>query len=173
MNDESNREVVTIMFRATKFTAQAVAEAMARYLHEIKEEKKYRARNKVAHSKPKEKHGKMKLEELMKQNQGAVTIEIPRDGVGDFVKIAKHYHVDFSVKKSANTKPPTYMCFFKSKDKDVMEAAFKAFIQKQEVKNSRQSFKQVMKEAKAEARRRKVRTKGKNKNRSKEKEVSR
>ena len=114
MNDETNKEVVVLMFRATKLTAEAVAEAMARYRQNSKEEKRAKKLNKPV----KEKHGKMTLKELMAQNAGAVGIEIPRDGVGEFVKIAKSHRVDFTIKKDATTKPPTYMCFFKGRDEN-------------------------------------------------------
>lgn len=169
MNDETNKEVVVLMFRATKLTAEAVAEAMARYRQNSKEEKRAKKLNKPV----KEKHGKMTLKELMAQNAGAVGIEIPRDGVGEFVKIAKSHRVDFTIKKDATTKPPTYMCFFKGRDKDVIEAAFKQFIKKQEQKNERPSFSEELKKSRAEAKKRKEQNRAKRKERAKEREVFR
>ena len=139
MNDEMNREVATMMFKASKLTAEAFAQAMKKYINEIetgKENKKAIKQRNVDTSK----HGKMTLKELMEQNQGATSIEIPRDGVGDFVGIAKKHHVDFAIKKDKLSDPPTYMCFFKAKDTDVIKDSFKEFMNLQQQKKDGPSF---------------------------------
>lgn len=177
MNDEANKEVATLVFRASKLTAEALAEAMSEFNKSIGEKKKEiknaqkMDKTKKVQEKPKKvKRGKMTLEELLKQNQGAVSIEIPRDGVGDFVKIAKKYHVDFAIKKSNETKPPTYMCFFKARDSDVLSAAFKDFIRHEEKKNNRPSFKKNLESAKEESRAKKENKRDKKRERTRSRE---
>lgn len=178
MNDEANKEVATLMFRASKLTAEALAEAMEKFNKAMEDRKKelkeaHREVKPIKEKKPKVKHGKMTLKKLLEQNQGAVNIEVPRNGVDDFVRIAKKYHVDFAIKKSNNTKPPTYMCFFKARDSDVLSAAFKEYIRYENKKSKGPRFKQVLKEAREEANKKKEKRRDKQRDKQKEKTRSR
>ena len=161
-----NREVATMMFKASKLTAEAFAQAMKKYINEIetgKENKKAIKQRNVEASK----HGKMTLKELMDQNQGATSIEIPRDGVGDFVGIAKKHHVDFAIKKDKLSDPPTYMCFFKAKDMDVIKDSFKEFVKQQELKKNGPSFHKSLENVRDEMKKQKTKIKEKVKQRQK------
>lgn len=160
MNDETNREVATLMFKASKLTAEALAEAMKKFLDDAKNVKEG-IKDALTPDPNEPKHGKMTMEELMAQNQGAVSIEIPHDGVGDFVKVAKEHHVDFAIKKDKETDPPTYMCFFKARDTDVIQDAFKEFIRKQEQKRDGPSFHKTLEKVKEEVHKYRERTKEK------------
>ena len=165
MNDEVNKEVATMMFKASKLTADAFAEAMEKFLKEC-EAKKKEVKTKVK-SPDTQKHGKMTLKELMDQNAGATSIEIPRDGVGDFVAIAKKRHVDFAVKKDKFSDPPTYMCFFKAKDMDVIKDSFKEFVKQQELKKNGPSFHKSLENVRDEMKKQKTKIKEKVKQRHK------
>ena len=167
-NDEVNREVATIMFKAVKLTGKALADAMGEFMNNEKA-KRLNAKNGINGP-----SGKMTFEELMKQKQGAVNIEIPKDGVGDFVKIAKKYHIDFAIKKDKSTVPPTYMCFFKARDQDVMQEAFKEFMRMQQKKRDRPSFKEIIESIKKQLEeQRKNRSQNKSKNQNKKREKKR
>lgn len=164
MNDETNREVATLVFKATKLTAEALAEAMQKFIQDANNVKE--GVKDAFTSDPNEpKHGKMTLQELMDQNQGAVSIEIPHDGVGDFVSIAKKHHVDFAIKKDKATDPPTYMCFFKARDTDVIQDAFKEYVRKQEQKRDGPSFHKTLNKVKEEVNKHRERTREKKRSR--------
>ena len=47
------------------------------------------------------------------------------DNIKDFEGTAKKYGIDFALKKDISENPPRYLVFFKGRDADVMEAAFK------------------------------------------------
>ena len=164
MNDETNREVATLMFRATKLTAEALAEAMKKFLDDANNVKEG-IKDALTPGENEPKHGKMTLQELMDQNQGAVSIEIPHDGVGDFVNIAKKHHVDFAIKKDKSTDPPTYMCFFKARDTDVIQDAFKEYVRKQEQKRDGPSFHKTLNKVKEEIKKHRERTREKKRSR--------
>ena len=43
-----------------------------------------------------------------------------------FSVVAKKYDIDYALKKDPTTEPPHYYVFFKAKDKDQLQPAFKA-----------------------------------------------
>lgn len=49
------------------------------------------------------------------------------DNIKDFEGTAKKYGIDFALKKDISENPPRYLVFFKGRDADVMEAAFKEY----------------------------------------------
>ena len=89
MNDEVNREVTNkttaLVFRAAKLTGDTLAKAMKAYL----DHRKQASNNKEPA------HGKMKLDELVGQGQGATSIEVTDNNIKSFEKVAKKYNVDF------------------------------------------------------------------------------
>lgn len=160
MNDEQNREVATLMFKASKLTAEVLAEAMKKFL-EGAGNVKDGVVDLVTPDEPGAKRGQMTLQELMEQNQGAVSIEIPADGCRDFVKIAKEHNVDFAIKKDKGSDPPTYMCFFKAKDNDVIQDAFKEFVRKQKEREEKPSFRKTIEKVKNDLNKHRERTREK------------
>ena len=165
MNDEINREVVTIVFKATKLTADALVQAIQKYSQERSNAAERKKIEKQRQKASEVKHGKMKLKELIGKDAGAVSIEIPHDGVGDFVKIAKKYGVDFAIKKDKKTIPPTYMCFFKARDTDVLQSAFKDFVSLQNKKHEKEEFREQLRKAREEAKKQNQKTQNKSKSR--------
>ena len=89
MNDEVNREVTNkttaLVFRAAKLTGDTLAKAMKAYL----DHRKQASNNKEPA------HGKMKLDELVGQGQGATSIEVTDNNIKSFEKEANKYHVAF------------------------------------------------------------------------------
>ena len=77
------------------------------------------------------KHGKLKMKDLMSQNAGVSNIEITKDNIGSFERVARKYHIDFALKKDRTADPPRYLVFFKARDADAMTAAFKEYSQKE------------------------------------------
>ena len=156
MNDETNREVVSIVFQASKLTLEAFLEALEK------------GRNKINEIGSNEKRGHMKLNELLDKGDGVKSIELPDNGIKDFKRCASKYNVDFSIKKDKTTDPPTYYAFFKGKDTDVISQAFREFTKKYDKKEQRRSTKEEIKEAKVEAKKRNQENKTNERQRGKE-----
>lgn len=164
MNDELNHEVasktVALTFRAARLTKETLEKALKKYL-ESREQKKGQAEPK---------HGKMKLDDLVGQGQGATAIEVTDNNIKSFERIAKKYNVDFAVKKDKTVQPPKYMVFFKAKDTDVLSQAFKEFVkvnEKQKAKVSvRSKLKSFMKQVAQNKNRERTRDKQKSRGQS-------
>lgn len=137
MNDEINHEltgkVMSLTFQAVRFDARTLQKAMQAYL------RKRQGRN-IGEIR----HGKMTVEKLVGQGQGASAIEVTDDNIKSFEKIARKYHVDFAVKKDKTVNPPRYMVFFKGKDTDVITQAFKEFVKYNEQQKTKVSVRQKL-----------------------------
>ena len=59
--------------------------------------------------------------------QGLTDIEITEQNIKAFSAVAKKYDIDYALKKDSHTEPPHYYVFFKAKDKDQLQPAFKEF----------------------------------------------
>ncbi len=109
------------------------------------------------------KHGKKTVKELVGQGTGVQSIEVTGKNIGSFERVARKYGVDFAVKK--DPAKGAYLVFFKSRDADVLNAAFAEYtartVGRQKGKASLREmlshFKQVVREMSA----------GKEKNREK------
>ena len=108
------------------------------------------------------KHGKQTMKDLMSQNAGVSNIEITKDNIGSFERVARKYHIDFALKKDKTVDPPRYLVFFKGRDADVMTAAFKEYSQKELKQMQRE------KEEREKPRRRRHRQRVRNRNREME-----
>ena len=82
----------------------------------------------------------------MKEGQGAATINVNTDCIKGFERIAKKYQVQFAVKKDKSQSPPQYTVFFKAKDTDVIQAAFKEFVGINDRRKARPSVREHLKE---------------------------
>ena len=65
-------------------------------------------------------HGKQTIKQLIAQGAQLTNIQ-------SFDRVARKYGIDYSLKKDSHMEPPLYLVFFKSKDVDVMTAAFKEY----------------------------------------------
>lgn len=119
MQEELNEKTIALTFRTARFSADALKKAMKLFLKQLQKQKGNKAVP----------HGKMSVKDLVGQGQGAANIEIKNDGIRQFEKIARKYHVDFAVKKDKTVVPPKYLVFFKGKDTDVIAQAFKEYVQ--------------------------------------------
>ena len=71
--------------------------------------------------------GRQSLKKLYKQNNALTNIEISEKNIKSFEKVAKKYNIDFALKKDKTITPPRYIVFFKSRDVDILNRAFKEF----------------------------------------------
>ena len=87
----------------------------------------------------KEPSGKQTVKELLGQGQGVTNLDIAKTDLRGFERVARKYGIDYAIRKDASVDPPKYLVFFKAKDADAMEAAFKEFSQKALRKEERPS----------------------------------
>ena len=113
MQDEVNEKTIALYIKTGKLTAQTLQKAMKAIL----------SKGKKQLAKPPQ--GKQSLKQLMKQNAGVSNIEITEGNIKAFESTAKKYGIDFALKKDATESPPRYLVFFKGRDADVLNAAFK------------------------------------------------
>ena len=111
-HEQLNDKTVALSIRTAKITGRVLAKAMRAFMDKAKS---------TAPT-----HGKQSLKSLTKQGASLADIEIP-GSIGTFNKIARKYNIDFSVKKDSTVKPPNYVVFFKAKDNNAMESAFKEY----------------------------------------------
>ena len=71
--------------------------------------------------------GKQTVKELVGQNQGVSNIEISDNNIKDFDRVARKYGIDYAVKKDKTGEIPKYLVFFKARDGDALNAAFREY----------------------------------------------
>ena len=71
--------------------------------------------------------GKQTLHQLKQHGASLTNIEITEQNIKAFSAVAKKYDIDYALKKDPSTDPPHYYVFFKAKDKDQLQPAFKEF----------------------------------------------
>jgi len=72
-------------------------------------------------------HGEQTLKELLQHNTAISNIEITDANINRFTRVARRYGIDFSLKKDGSSEPPKHLVFFKGRDLDVIDSAFKEF----------------------------------------------
>ena len=134
MQEEVTNKTITFCVRTTKMTAEVLRKVLAAYLRHQKEKQQM----KRADTTPKQ--GKITVKELAKQNAGMVNIEITSKNIKSFERHARKYGINYALKKDKTKDPPVYMVFFKGRDQDALNAAFRAFTQKEIQKANRPSI---------------------------------
>ena len=119
MQEEVENRTINLAISTTRLTARSVIAGIRRYLQH---REKVKARKGIRDTAV---HGKQSVKQLLGQNQGATNVEIDKDGVRDFERLAKKYGVDFAVRKDKSVDPPRYLVFVRSKDADALDAICK------------------------------------------------
>ncbi len=144
MQDELNEKVVVLTInlgkKGLKLTADFLKKAMQLYLRKQKEIK-----TKVKSSVQEQKEsGKQSMKSMMKKNTQLTNIEVTDSNIKSFEKIARKYNIDFALKRDKAAENPRYLVFFKTRDVDVMTAAFKEYSKKAEVLKDKPSVRQKL-----------------------------
>ena len=123
MQEEIERKTVCLVIKGAKLTTELFASGI---------KKAFETGLNVTH-KEHEKHGEMKLEDLVGKGRGAKSVDVKEGDLGSFRKIASKYNVDYSIKqgKDENGKNIFYV-FFQAKDESVIQSALKEFVKKKE-----------------------------------------
>lgn len=69
------------------------------------------------------KKGEIKIAELAKSGK-LESIEITENNIADFRDTAKHYNIDYALKRDTSTTPPTYHVFFATEKTENFKRAF-------------------------------------------------
>lgn len=153
IQEEIEKKTIALAVSGGKMTGRTLAKALSMYLKHRKEKSKN----------PKIYHGKQTIRQLMKQNAALSNIEITDKNIKSFESVAKKYNIDFALKKDASETLPRYLVFFKGRDVDVINMAFKEFTQKQLKQRDKPSLRKMLSKLKEQAQKL-------NKNREKNKE---
>ena len=119
MQEEVENRTIHLAISTTRLTARSVIAGIRKYLQH---REKVKARKGIRDTAV---HGKQSVKQLLGQNQGATNVEIDKDGIRDFERLAKKYGVDFAVRKDKSVDPPRYLVFVRSKDADALDAICK------------------------------------------------
>ena len=120
MQEEVEQKSLTLTVNAAKMTARLFRAAIAKYVAH-KKEKKHDAQTGVRYV------GRQSVKKLVGQNQGVSNVELSGEDIKAFERVARKYGVDYALKKDMTGEKPRYLVFFKAKDKDQLQPAFKEF----------------------------------------------
>ena len=118
MQEEVENRTINLAISTTKLTGRSIVAGIRKYLQHREKVKAGKGRDTAV-------HGKQSVKQLLGQNQGATNVEIDKDGIKDFERLAKKYGVDFAVRKDKSVDPPRYLVFVRSKDADALDAICK------------------------------------------------
>ena len=119
MQEEVENRTINLAISTTRLTGRSIVAGIRKYLQH---REKVKARKGIRDTAV---HGKQSVKQLMGQNQGATNVEIDKDGIRDFERLARKYGVDFAVRKDKSVDPPRYLVFVRSKDADALDAICK------------------------------------------------
>ena len=117
MQEEITQRTVSLSVEAGKMTADLLQKAVKKVLEEMQKKPSQRTLR----------QGKQTLHQLKQHGASLTNIEITEQNIKAFSVVAKKYDIDYALKKDPTTAPPHYYVFFKAKDKDQLQPAFKEF----------------------------------------------
>ena len=108
------RKTIDITVKAEKITADVLKSALQEFM-----------------SGKAEKHGRMTYKQLESKSPSKLdSIEVSSENIGDFLKTARKYDVDFALKSDNSTEPATYHVFFSAAKTDDFKQAFTEYLGK-------------------------------------------
>ena len=111
--ENGTRKTIDISVKAEKMTVDILKSALQEFL-----------------SGKSEKKGRMTYKQLQEKSISKLdSIEVSDRNIGDFLKTARKYDVDFALKKDRNN-PPTYHVFFSAARTEDFKRAFSEYIGK-------------------------------------------
>jgi alkanesulfonate monooxygenase SsuD/methylene tetrahydromethanopterin reductase-like flavin-dependent oxidoreductase (luciferase family) len=173
MQDEINEKTCNLAVRVGNTTAAELRRALEKVMADLKQKRQQGAKTPVPQKEPTApqtpqepkppelKSGRQTLKQLHKHNDGLSSIALTDPNLRQLRSFMKRYDIDFATVKDGKGK---YTLFFKGKNAEEMERAFKGYTEKVVKKAEKKAIKAELKEAKAEAKKRdKGRSKEKNK----------
>jgi len=117
VQEHINEKTVAVSIRTVKLTARVLQAAIRKVLMEMRR----------ARENPKIYRGKQTVKQIVRQNAGVSNIEITEGNIKAFEGVARKYGVDFALKRDDSVSPPKWLVFFKGRDADAVQAAFRDF----------------------------------------------
>ena len=139
MQEEVNQKTVALSVNSAKLTASVLRSMMRSYLAAQRQKHQQQAQKSGMEA---VKQGKTSLRELQKGGASLSTIEVTDGNIKSFERTARKYGITFSLKKDKTQDPPRYIVFFRGKDVDVIQQAFKEFSAAETVKANKPSIRQ-------------------------------
>ena len=141
MQEEVENRTLTMMVNGSKFTGRMFKAAIAKYMAHRKEVKHQKQQKRETAVIP---HGKQTVKQLIGQDQGVSNIELTDPSIRQFDRIARKYGVDYAIKRDRSSDPPKFLVFFKSRDADNLEQAFKEFTAKKLSREAKPSIRKTL-----------------------------
>ena len=134
MQQEVEEKSVQFAVRTGQMSANALLKCLIAVKRHLDEKMKNKA---ITDDRP---HGRQSVKDLIGQGEGVTRVDLDKEGIRDFHKIAKKYGVDYAIIKDKTVEPPVFNVFFKAKDKDgidkvVSEYTMK-YLNKQKIRSS-------------------------------------
>ena len=108
------KKTIDISIKAEKMTADVLKSALQEFM-----------------SGKAEKKGRMTYKQLQAKSPSKLdSIEVSDRNIGDFLKTARKYDVDFALKRDKSTQPPTYHVFFSAAKTEDFKRAFSEYLGK-------------------------------------------
>ena len=108
------KKTIDISIKTEKMTADVLKSALQEFL-----------------SGKAEKKGRMTFKQLQAKSPSKLdSIEVSDRNIGDFLKTARKYDVDFALKRDKSTSPPTYHVFFSAAKTEDFKRAFSEYVGK-------------------------------------------
>jgi hypothetical protein len=124
----AGEKVISVGVNATKFTAETLLKLLQALLGVNKN--KTETVQQVDGSDVKVKVGRQSMKNLLKQGDEVSASEVSKTGLGTFKNTARKYGVSYSLLKNNSVDPPRWTVFFKAKDAEVMNSAFREYTAK-------------------------------------------
>ena len=122
MQEEVENRTVTLTISGARLTGRTLKWAIRQLLNSHSKSKAKKEQTKAVTPK-----GKQSVKELVGQNQGVQNIEINDKNIKDFDRVARKYGIDYAVKRDTTEKILKYLVFFKARDGDALNAAFREY----------------------------------------------
>ena len=108
------KKTIDISIKAEKMTADVLKSALQKFM-----------------SGKAEKKGRMTYKQLQEKSLSKLdSIEVSDRNIGNFLKTARKYDVDFALKRDKSTQPPTYHVFFSAAKTEDFKRAFSEYLGK-------------------------------------------
>ena len=125
MQEEVENRTVNLAISTTKLTLRAIITGYQKYQSHHSKSKAAKAAKQV-----KTPQGRQTVKELVGQGQGVSSIPLDQTNLRDFHRVARKYGIDYAITKDKSRQPPRYIVFFKARDADALNAAFREFMVK-------------------------------------------
>ena len=134
MQEEIERQTISLVFKAARLSTDTLAQAMRRAMDfGLREIGTITANELNSGTNKTSPTGKMSLKELIGKGSSPDRIQIEKEGMKTFQKTASKFGVDYAVyKEPLKDHQNKYYVFFQAKDTRVIRAAFEEYTKKNE-----------------------------------------